>query len=353
MALPGPRGGASAAMNLSFKASPLSLRHAFNVATYSRTSTPDVLVRIDYDGLTGFGEASMPPYLGESEQSVCTFLSGVDLGQFRSPFLIEDILDYMDGIAPGNCAAKAAVDIALHDLVGKIMGRPWYAIWGLNPDAAPVTSFTIGIDTPEVVRAKTLEAAPYKVLKVKVGVDGDRKTVETIRNVTSVPICADANQGWTSPGHALEMCCWLAEQGCLFVEQPMAKNRIDDIAWLRERSPIPIIADEAVQGPADVAGCVGVYDGINIKLMKCGGLHRARAMVEIARALGLKTMIGCMTETSCAVTAAAQLSPAVDWADLDGNLLIAADPFRGVTVDADSGRLQIPRDIPGIGIVEA
>ena len=334
-------------MKLSYMPYELQLRHAFNLAKYSRTTTPDVQVQIELDGIVGYGEASMPPYLGESVESVCKFLSQVDLSQFSDPFRLEEILDYVDGIAPNNRAAKASIDIALHDLLGKIMGQPWYKIWGLSPEKAPCTSFTIGIDKADVVRQKVLEAEPYKVLKVKMGLDNDKELVEIIRSMTDRPICVDANQGWSDKHKALEMIEWLYDKNCLFVEQPMPKEMLDETAWLREHSNLPIIADEAFQRLGDIKRFHGVYDGINIKLMKSTGLHEAYQMVTLARALDMKIMVGCMTETSCAVTAAAQISPLVDWADLDGNLLIANDRFDGIKIV--NGQVTIP-DRPGIGV---
>jgi len=340
--------GGSKKLKLTFFPYELKLRHAFNLARFSRTTTPDVQVKLEYDGYVGYGEASMPPYLGETVESVTTFLNSLDLGQFTDPFRIEDILTYVDQKAPNNRAAKASVDIALHDLLGKIMGQPWYKIWGLDPGKAPVTSFTIGIDTEEVVRQKVEEARPYKLIKVKMGLDNDQETVEIIREMMpDIPICVDCNQGWKDKEHALEMCHWLKERNCLFVEQPFDKQWIDETAWLRERSPLPIIADEAFQRLPDIVRFKGVYDGINIKLMKSTGLHEAYKMVTLARALDMKVMIGCMTETSCAVTAAANLSPLVDFADLDGNLLIANDRFNGMTVE--NGKITL-HDIPGLGI---
>ena len=335
-------------MKLSFEPYELQLRHTFTVASYSRTTTPDVQVEIAYDGWIGYGEASMPPYLGQTVESVCAFLRKVDLEQFTDPFQLEDILTYVDSLSDGDTAAKAAVDIALHDLVGKLMGQPWYRIWGLNPEKAPDTTFTIGIDTPDVVREKTRECADrFNILKVKVGLDNDKQMIETIREITDVPIAVDANQGWTDKFRALDMIGWLQEQGIVMVEQPMPKEQIDDIAWLRERTELPIFADEAVQRLKDIKALEGAYDGINIKLMKCTGMREAWKMLNYARAEGMKVMIGCMTETSCAVSAAAQLSPAVDFADLDGNLLIRNDRFEGVTVV--NGRLTLP-DRPGIGL---
>ena len=339
--------GRSGKLNLTFFPYELQLRHAFNLAKYSRTTTPDVQVRIEYDGIVGYGEASMPPYLGESVESVTKFLSQLDLSQFSDPFRIEEIHEYMESVAPNNRAAKASVDIALHDLLGKIMGQPWYKIWGLNPEKAPSTSFTIGIDTAEVVRQKVDEAAPYNVLKVKMGLDNDKELVDIIRSKTDRPICVDANQGWNDKEKALEMCHWLSERNCLFVEQPMPKEMIDETAWLRDRSPLPIIADEFLQRLPDVRRAAEAYDGINIKLMKSTGMHEAYKMAVLARSLGMKVMLGCMTETSCAVTAAAQLAPMVDWADLDGNLLIANDLFDGIKIV--EGKVTIPNR-PGIGV---
>ena len=334
---------------MSFEPYELQLRHVFTVSSYSRKTTPGVQVRIDYQGITGYGEASMPPYLGQSVETVTAFLRKVDLTRFSDPFCLQDILGYVDSLSPGDSAAKAAVDIALHDLVGKLLGAPWYRIWGLDPSKAPDTTFTIGIDTPEVVRKKTRECADrFNILKVKVGLDNDKEMIRTIREITDLPIAVDANQGWKDRSMALDEIYWLKENGIVMVEQPMPKERIDDNAWITERSPLPIFADEAIQRLADIPSVKGAYHGINIKLMKCTGMREAWKMLNYARAEGMKVMIGCMTETSCAVSAAAQLSPAVDFADLDGNLLISNDLFDGMKVKA--GRIVLP-DRPGIGIL--
>ena len=341
--------GGSKKLKLSFFPYELKLRHAFNLARFSRTTTPDVQVKLEYDGYVGYGEASMPQYLGQSVASVSAFLNKVDMEQFTDPFQMEDILTYIDSLSPGDTAAKAAVDIALHDLVGKIMGQPWYKIWGLDAKKAPSTTFTIGIDTPDVVRQKTEEcAAKFNILKVKLGRDNDKDMINTIRSVTKLPIAVDVNQGWKDKHKALDMINWLHEQGIVMVEQPMPKEQQKDIAWLTERSPLPIFADEAIQRLADIRRVEDAYTGINIKLMKCTGMREAWKMLTYARARGLKVMVGCMTETSCAVSAAAQLSPAVDFADLDGNLLIANDRFNGMQVV--NGKITLP-DRPGIGIL--
>jgi L-alanine-DL-glutamate epimerase-like enolase superfamily enzyme len=336
-------------MKLTHRPYTLELKHVFTLATSSRTTTPVVLTRIELDGVTGFGEASMPPYLGESHESATAFLARVDLSQFADPFRLEEILAYVDGVAPGNPAAKASVDIALHDLVGKLMKQPWYRVWGLDPGRTPYTSFTIGIDTTAVVREKTREAAEFKILKVKLGRDTDKEIIETIRGVTSVPLCADVNQGWKDRAQALDMLHWLKARGVVFVEQPLPKENAADNAWLTERSPLPIVGDEAVQRLADVRAASSVYSGINVKLMKSTGMREAHRMITTAKALGMKVLLGCMTETSCGISAAAHLSPMVDWADLDGAILIKNDPFVGATIV--NGKVTLT-DAPGIGLTD-
>ena len=343
--------GGSHKGNLSLKFYPYELQntHTFTVATYSRTCTPDVQVEIHYDGIVGYGEASMPQYLGHTVESVCNFLEKVNLEQFDDPFLIEDIMDYVDSLSDGDSPAKAAIDIALHDLYGKLLEQPLYRIWGINPEKAGSTSYTIGIDKPDVVRERAKEvAAKYNVLKIKVGVEGDREMIKAIRSVTGLPIVVDANQGWKNKEEALDTICWLSEQGVQMVEQPMNKENLDDIAWITERSPIPIVADESIQGLEDIKKIEGAFSGVNIKLMKCGGLRQARRMITYARARQMKVMLGCMVETSCAVTAAAHLAPLADFCDLDGNLLIKNDLFEGMTVK--NGIITLPQR-PGLGLI--
>ena len=316
------KGKGDGRLHLRFFPYELKLRHVFTVATYSRTTTPDVQVELTYEGITGYGEASMPQYLGQTVESVTKFLRNVNVEQFTDPFRIEDILGYVDSLSPNDSAAKAAIDIALHDLVGKLLGAPWYKIWGLTASKAPSTTFTIGRDN-------------------------DKEMIETIRSVTDLPIAVDVNQGWTDKQKALDMIFWLKEKGIVMVEQPMPKNMLDETAWVTERSPLPIFADEAIQRLKDIKSIEKAYSGINIKLMKCTGMREAWKMLNYARARGLKVMIGCMTETSCAVSAAAQLAPAVDFADLDGNLLISNDRFNGMQVV--KGKITLP-DSPGIGV---
>ena len=330
------------------------LKHTFTISGSSRSSTPIVLTRITWNGITGYGEASMPPYLGETSASVNEFLKRVRadvLPKFDDPFRIQEIMESVDSLATNNTAAKASVDIALHDLTGRIMGQPWWKIWGFSPENTPCTSFTIGYDADDdVVREKTREASWAKVLKVKLGMgnDKDRRMINLIRETApDVPVYVDANQGWKDRSETLEMIEWLAGKGVVMVEQPLSKYDLEGHAWLTERSPLPIIADESCQRLTDIPRLKGAFHGINIKLMKCTGMREAREMITLAKALGMRLMIGCMTETSVAISAAAQLSPEMEWADLDGNVLLANDCFSGMKLT--DGKITLS-DAAGIGV---
>jgi L-alanine-DL-glutamate epimerase-like enolase superfamily enzyme len=315
-------------MKLTYQPFQLELKHPFTIAKFSRTSTPIMLVQVSHDGYIGYGEASMVPYMGESHASAVAFLTKVDVSQFKFPFDFELIINYLDSIAPDNPAIKAAIDIALHDLEGKLLNKPCWQLAGSDPALMPVTSYTIGIDTPDVFLKKVKEATGFKVIKVKLGRDSDKELINIIRSVTNVPIYVDANQGWTDRQQSLDMIYWLQEQGVVLIEQPMSKTDIDGNAWLTQYSPIPIIGDEAVQRLADVDRANGVYHGINIKLMKSAGMYEAGQMIARAKTLGLKILIGCMSETSCATLAAAAVAPQCDWADLDGPFLTTNNPYQ-------------------------
>jgi L-alanine-DL-glutamate epimerase-like enolase superfamily enzyme len=334
-------------MKLTYQPFELELNHPFTIAKFSRTSTPIMLVQINHEGYIGYGEASMVPYMGESHASAVTFLDKVDVSQFRFPFDFGELINYLDSIAPDNPAIKAAIDIALHDLQGKLLNKPCWELAGSDPALMPVTSYTIGIDTPDVFRKKVEEAAGFKVIKVKLGRDSDKALINIIRSVTNVPIYVDANQGWTDRQQSLDMICWLQEQGVLLIEQPMAKTDVDGNAWLTQHSPIPIIGDEAVQRLADVDKANGVYHGINVKLMKSAGMYEAGQMIAKARTLGLKVLIGCMSETSCATLAAAALAPQCDWADIDGPFLTTNNPYH--VPDFIDGKYVL-HNTPGLGI---
>jgi L-alanine-DL-glutamate epimerase-like enolase superfamily enzyme len=315
-------------MKLTYQPFELLLKHRFTIAKFSRNSTPIMLIKVEHEGQVGHGEASMVPYMGESFETATGFLKKIDASQFSYPFDFAAIMAYLDSLAPGNPAIKASIDIALHDLEGKLQQKPCWQLLGSDPAKMPATSFTIGIDTPEVIIKKVKENPDCKIIKVKLGRDSDRELIKTIRSVTDLPLFVDANQGWTDLQQSLELTHWLHEQGVLLIEQPMQKTDIDSNAWLTERSPIPIIGDEAVQRLPDVAKAKGVYSGINIKLMKSAGIYEAHQMILKARELGLSLMIGCMSETSCATLAGIALAPQCDWADLDGPFLTSNNPYQ-------------------------
>lgn len=332
---------------LSYKSYTIKLKYTFAISSSTRNVTPSVQTELEYDGIVGYGEASLPPYLAESQQSVIHFLSKIDLNEFNDPFQIEEILRYIDSVEDGNNAAKASVDIALHDLVGKINNLPLYKYFGLNKPKDTFTSYSIGLDSDEMISRKLIEARGFKFLKVKLGSSRDKEVIEVIRSKNSHPLYVDVNQGWKDKYEALKMIEWLADKNVLLIEQPLPKENIDDIAWLSSNSPLPIIADESVQRLNDIEKVKDIYSGINIKLMKSTGLHEAFRMMKKAKETGLKIMLGCMIETSCAVSAAAHLTSLADWIDLDGPLLIENDNFIGLSyID---GEIKIS-DLAGIGV---
>lgn len=336
-------------MNLTFYSYTLKLKHKFVLSKHSRTTTPIVLTEIEHKGIKGYGEASLPPYLGETQEGVINFLSKVDLNKYDDPLKIEEILNEIDLIEPGNNAAKASVDIALHDLAGKILEMPLWKYFEIDSNKTPESSFTIGIDSVEMIEQKLDEAKNFKILKIKLGAGNDKEILEAVRSKTNTPIIVDVNQGWSNKHLALDMIEWLAEKNVKLVEQPLPVDHLDDIAWLNEQSPLPIFADEAVQRLRDLKNVEGVYSGINIKLMKSTGLNEAYKMILLAKEMGLQTMLGCMTETSCAISAAAQISPLVNWVDLDGAMLITNDIFDGMKII--NGKITLP-ERNGIGIVK-
>ncbi|WP_113639496.1 dipeptide epimerase [Nubsella zeaxanthinifaciens] len=334
-------------MKISCKEFQLELKHAFSIAKFTRTSTPLLLLKIDFEGQTGYGEASMVPYMGESYETAHAFLKKVDWNRFQFPFDFASINSYLDSLAEGNPAIKAAIDIALHDLNGKLLNKPCYEIFGADPAKMPVTSFTVGIDTPEVLRKKLEDAADFKVVKVKLGRDNDQEIIETIRSVTNVPLYVDANQGWNDRIKAIDLIYWLHSQGVVLIEQPMDKNDLEGNAWLTERSPIPLLADEAMQRLKDLDSLKGAYHGINIKLMKSTGMYEGHQTILRARQLGMKVLIGCMSETSIATLAGAHLAPLCDWADLDGPFLTVNNPF---DQPAFADGKYVLNDLPGLGL---
>jgi L-alanine-DL-glutamate epimerase-like enolase superfamily enzyme len=335
-------------MTLNWKSYTLQFKHPFRIAHGVRSTTPVMFTRIAQDGVVGYGEASMPPYLGETPDTATAFFRKVHLRLFSDSMDIQNVMEYIDALAPGNTAAKAAIDIALHDLKGKLMGLPVYKLFGADPDQTPCTSYTIGMDSDAGIRSKILESGDFPLLKIKLGGDNDLEILEVVRGCTTKSISVDANQGWKDREQALDLIYRMKEMNVSFVEQPFDKQNIRDQAWLKERSPLPLIADESCQRLSDIVRCHELFDGINIKLMKCTGLSEARRMMEEAKKYGLQILIGCMSESSCAVSAAASLTPFAKWADLDGPLLISNDPFKGIGFE--KGKIGLS-ETPGIGAV--
>ena len=336
-------------MQLSYKTVDLKLKHTFTIATVSRTFTPIVLTQIAHEGSVGFGEASMPPYIGENHQTAAFFLdkAKIILSKLRYPFDIQQVMMEIDSLAEENKAAKASIDIALHDLKGKLDNQPVWKIFNVNPTEMPLTSFTIGIDTPSVLRQKVAESEGFSVLKIKLGSDDDKAIISTIREVTDKPLYVDANQGWKDKYFALEMTHWLREQGVLMIEQPMLKTDLAGNAFVTEGSPLPTIADESCQRLSDISNLKGIFHGINIKLMKSTGLNEGFKMLQLAKSLGMKVMIGCMSETSCGVLAAAQIAPLCDYVDLDTPWLVTNNPFEKPVLLG--GKIQLSNEI-GLGL---
>lgn len=337
-------------MKLTFTPHTLWFIHPFKIAHGVRTSTPIMIVKLESEGFIGYGEASMPPYLGEDHNTVSAFLHSSTglLETIHFPFEIRDVMKMIDGLAPGNTAAKASIDIALHDLYGKFHNIPCRDIYNAKKENTPYTTFTLGIDEPDIIRTKIKEANDFKVLKVKLNGSDDKMMIDVIRSVTDKPIAVDVNQGWKTKEQAIDMIEWLQHRNVLFVEQAMPKHDTESAYWLYKRSPLPLYADESVQRLSDIENIKEFYHGINIKLMKCTGMYEASEMIKKAREFKLKVLIGCMSETSCAVSAAAQLTPLSDHADLDGPLLIKNDLFNGI--EFDKGRI-ILNDLPGIGVM--
>jgi L-alanine-DL-glutamate epimerase-like enolase superfamily enzyme len=325
----------------------LRTTYPFRIARHEHFEIRTVLVRLrDDDGLEGWGEAAPQRFYGETPETVLAALGLYATALPRDPLALEEAERRLHLTLAGNPSARAALSSALHDLAGKRLGAPVWRMWGLDPAMAPVSTFTIGLDTPEMIRKKVREAEPYPVLKVKVGTDHDRETLQAIRDVTTKELRVDANCGWTVK-QALRMLPVLEEYGVTVLEQPLPADDLDGLADIRRHSRIPVIVDESCLTTADIPRLVGRVDGINIKLAKCGSLREGLRMVHLARAHHLMVMLGCMVESSVGITAAAQLAPLCDIVDLDGAALLAHDPFRGATIEGGQVRLS---DGPGLGV---
>lgn len=326
----------------------LNLRHTWTTVMSSSDYRDTFFVKLTRDGITGIGEGAPIVRYKESAETAKQALSSIQqLLESSDPWHFRTLLNEVSRRIEGEYAAKAALDIALLDWAGQKLGIPVYRLLGLDPQATPMTTFSIGIDDPAATRKKVEEAAPFPVLKIKVGLGKDEATIEAVRAVTSKPLRTDANEGYKTKEEAVERINFLERHGVEFIEQPLAASNLEDMNWIRKRVHMPIFADEACLHLNDVPKVAPHFDGINVKVDKAGGLLAAMRMIELARSLGLKVMIGCMVSSSVAVTAAAQLSPLVDYADLDGNLLIKNDPYEGVLVE--QGKLVLPNR-PGLGL---
>ena len=346
-ALPAP----PAAATLETRIVRLNLQHVWTTTMSSSQYRDTLHTSFTRDGITGHGEGAPIVRYHEDAVSAQKAAESVrDVLLAADPMQFTKIMAEIFRRVPGAWAGKAALDIALMDWVGQKLGIPLYSYFGLDPRDAPVTTFSIGIDTPEITKQKTREAAAYPILKVKVGLDTDEATIEAVRSVTDKPLRVDANEGWKDKEEAVRKINWLEKQGVEFIEQPMPAGMLEETRWVRSRVHIPIIADEACQRASDIPRLKECFDGVNVKLDKSGGVLEAYRMIAIAKSLGMRTMLGCMVSSSVSVTAAAHLSPLVDYADLDGNLLISNDPFHGVTVE--KGKLILPRK-PGLGLTAA
>jgi L-Ala-D/L-Glu epimerase len=318
----------------------LPLVHPFAIARGSEDVARTLIVRLAWNGITALGETAPSPRYHESVVSAEAALAGQRLGD--DPYALDALLA---GLPP---AARCGLDLALHDMIGKDVDRPLWRLFGLDPAKTPVTSFTIGIAPIPLMLAKVRAVGAHPVIKVKLGIGAEMETIAAIREIYTGTIRIDANEAWT-PEQSVALLRELEPYGIEFCEQPISAGAPEKLRWIRERSPIPIVVDEDARDAADLGALIGCVDGINIKLVKCGGIRGALAMIATARALGLKIMLGCMVESQICTTAAAQLSPLVDWADLDGPFLTASDPFDGIAYA--NGKIVLP-DGPGLGVRE-
>lgn len=336
------------AFKLSVETKRLQLAHTWTISRNSSNYKDNVFVYLEKDGITGMGEAAPNVRYNEDAERTTARIRSVEKilaghSFFRYTTLIPELRTH---ITDQNCAV-AALDMAILDWVGKAMGQPLHHVLGADPDAMPLTSYSIGLDSIPNMQKKIAEAAEMPIYKIKLGKENDRDIIRAMREVTDKPIRVDANEGWKDKKQALEQIEWLAGQNIEFVEQPMPEAQLEDMVWLKQRSPLPLFADESVHTSADIPRLADAFHGINIKLMKSCGLLEGLAMVHTARALDMQVMLGCMVESSLAITAAAQMAPLTDFIDLDGNLLLKADPYSGA--EQATGRIQL-NNAPGLGV---
>lgn len=336
-------------MTLNYQVFALQFKHPFGVSSNTRKETPSVFLELKEKGFIGYGEACLPVYLGETVDETTLFFEKLRplLNEWSLDEGLSEILTKIDAVSPGNNAAKAAIDIALHDLKAKLKGISYREMMGFKEVSPMSTSFTIGIDKEEILEQKIKEAADFSVLKVKAGTKDDKKLIRLIRQYTKKPLYVDVNQGWKNKEEVLEMILWMKEQNVILLEQPMPATMKEEMRWLTERSPISTIADESVKRLRDLETLHGAFSGVNIKLMKCTGLAEANKMIDFCRNNNLAVLLGCMAESSCGTSAMAQLMHKADYIDLDAPLLYTNDPFRGVSYN--DGKVYL-NNMAGIGV---
>jgi L-alanine-DL-glutamate epimerase-like enolase superfamily enzyme len=329
----------------------LKLRHAWTISRNSSTEKKNGLLKLTAAGITGYGETAANVRYGQSwESGEAAFSRVKEACAGLSPWEHLAWLEKAEAACGGDSQVVAALDMALWDWKGKAVGQPVWKLLGIPTGRMAQTTFSIGIDTAEIMKEKVKEAAPYPLLKVKVGLASDEENVAAIRSVTTKPIRVDANEGWKSAEEALKKIAWLKTMGIEFVEQPLPAAKNAEMKAVKAGSVLPLVADESVLHVADVPSLVGLFDGVNAKLAKCGGVTRAYELAALGRALGFKLMLGCMIESSLGIAAAVAVAPLYDWLDLDGNLLVGNDPWKGLTLK--DGRWELP-SAPGLGVVPA
>ncbi len=334
-------------MKLTSRVEHLKLRHTFTIARGSQDVSPVVIAEVEHDGITGTGEASPSGFYGETTGSVQAALERI-AGWLASadPLCYRHLLEEAAGQLANDHAALCALDLAVHDWIGRKHALPLHRLLGLDPKRIPITSFTIGIDTIERMTAKLREAAQYPIIKIKLGTKNDIEIVRALRKESRATFRVDANCAWT-PRETIEKSRELAALGVEFIEQPLPSDQLDAMDEVHAKSALPLVADESSVVPQDIPRLQGKFHGINIKLVKCGGILPALRMIHLARTFGMKVMIGCMIESSVCCTAAAQIGPLTDYLDIDGPLLITCDPYRGV--EYNDGTLRLPEGA-GLGV---
>lgn len=336
-------------INLVYKVYKLEFKYPFGVSSNTRKETSSVFIGLKTEEFIGYGEACLPLYLGETVEATLAFFEKARPLLETSTFAMRlpEFIEQLDALAPGHNAAKAAIDIALHDLWGKIQNKNISKLYGFENIKSKATSFTIGIDKEEVLIQKLKEASDYPVLKIKAGTEDDKNLISTIRKYSDKPLYVDVNQGWKDKNYVLEMIFWMQEQNVILVEQPMPAAMKEEMIWVTERSPLPTIGDESVKRLTDLQNLEGSFSGVNIKLMKSTGIHEALKMIDFCKKNKLLILLGCMAESSCATGAMAQLMNFADYIDLDAPMLYKNDPFKGLSYK--DGKVSVS-DLPGLGV---